>query len=408
MRILQISDIHFKHQYQEMDDYKLLRTKFLEDLDRYYNTYKDDISKHVDYIMICGDIGQSGKPTEYENEATNFIKKLCQKIHCDKDNVFMIPGNHDEDRDCPSYNDYKNIIDEIRTSDNPDNALLNIADKHPKKLELIYKPYKAYYNFSSNYISAAGVPLRCLEQQEYNLDEHKMYWAKELRPIKSHKVNLYGFNSHILHGYMPKLCLYNNRLESDINICMMHHPSCDMINSHDIMEKIDAIFQIQMYGHTHKQNYSISPQNNAIRINTGALQPPISKNIEQEYYPLYNFVDLDVVNKEHKEKLIVCVHPNRWSYLNKDFEDDSTKTVCFNIDISKPNRWKKDINVTLQFPKRKIQYALFNEPGYIKIIQSIYPNFIILKNRKIDCDNFFKEIEKDKKYNILAKKLNLK
>jgi len=45
-------------------------------------------------ILVTGDIVYSGKPEEYEN-VLNWLKELCEKLNCQTENVWTVPGNHD-------------------------------------------------------------------------------------------------------------------------------------------------------------------------------------------------------------------------------------------------------------------------------------------------------------------------
>jgi tetratricopeptide (TPR) repeat protein/predicted phosphodiesterase len=52
----------------------------------------------VDLIFATGDIAHSGQTAEYEI-ATRFFDDLLKAAHLNKDRLFLIPGNHDVDRD---------------------------------------------------------------------------------------------------------------------------------------------------------------------------------------------------------------------------------------------------------------------------------------------------------------------
>ena len=52
----------------------------------------------VHFVFFTGDAAQSGKPEEY-GEATGFLLALCEELSIQFDRVFVVPGNHDIDRD---------------------------------------------------------------------------------------------------------------------------------------------------------------------------------------------------------------------------------------------------------------------------------------------------------------------
>ena len=92
MRILQISDIHWKDKIAITDTYNDMRDAFLEDLKDYYAANQTPI----DHILICGDIAFSGQKAEYDR-AKVFINNICEITNCKDSEVYIVPGNHDKD-----------------------------------------------------------------------------------------------------------------------------------------------------------------------------------------------------------------------------------------------------------------------------------------------------------------------
>lgn len=90
IRFLQISDIHFTDVTGNDDEYKLMKSKFLEDIEE----CKRLVGK-VDRILICGDIAFAGMDNQYK-EAQTFIDTVCEKTECD--DVLLAPDNHDKKR----------------------------------------------------------------------------------------------------------------------------------------------------------------------------------------------------------------------------------------------------------------------------------------------------------------------
>lgn len=91
IRFLQISDIHFTDDTGNDDGYKLMKCKFLEDIE----ACKGLMGK-VDRILICGDIAFVGMDNQYK-EARAFINKICEKTDCE--DVLLAPDNHDKKRE---------------------------------------------------------------------------------------------------------------------------------------------------------------------------------------------------------------------------------------------------------------------------------------------------------------------
>jgi 3',5'-cyclic AMP phosphodiesterase CpdA len=88
---LHVSDFHFKGG----DPYD--RDLVLGALVRSVKKFREQ-GRWPDLIFATGDVAQSGKESEYQ-AATAFFDALCAAAGVDKKHLFVIPGNHDVDRD---------------------------------------------------------------------------------------------------------------------------------------------------------------------------------------------------------------------------------------------------------------------------------------------------------------------
>lgn len=123
--ILVVSDLHFAKDNTDMDksliqtdeEYKLLLEERL----------KDAISEEkmtIESMIVAGDLTQTGAKVEFE-KAFEYIDELRQKLNIDKENILIIPGNHDFNRNkCETaiddgevdYND-KEALNELKFND---------------------------------------------------------------------------------------------------------------------------------------------------------------------------------------------------------------------------------------------------------------------------------------------------
>lgn len=91
IKLMHLSDLHF--------DGELLKNVY----DRYdYNKVLEPLLNTVeilkpDLIFVTGDIGYSGKKEDYKL-AKFFFKDLLKKAQIDEDRIWIVPGNHDIDR----------------------------------------------------------------------------------------------------------------------------------------------------------------------------------------------------------------------------------------------------------------------------------------------------------------------
>ena len=124
---LHLSDLHFTS--DNITNIEISRDKLLK-----YLHDKDAKFNDLDYIFISGDILYRNKN---DDEVIEFLSSICEAANCNK--IFLVPGNHDLERDCPERN---RLIEDIKKnnnlseiiSENSENAgiLLKAFDKFQK------------------------------------------------------------------------------------------------------------------------------------------------------------------------------------------------------------------------------------------------------------------------------------
>jgi predicted phosphodiesterase len=88
---LHLSDFHFRKENEW--DYQHVFNHFKEDI----NSWQIRKNERIDGILITGDIAYSGQPDEYEL-AFDKIKEIMAITGVKMENIFLVPGNHDVDR----------------------------------------------------------------------------------------------------------------------------------------------------------------------------------------------------------------------------------------------------------------------------------------------------------------------
>src|SRR5712691_9340822 len=95
LQFLHISDLHAKGS-KEKEPWR--RRRVLGDAWRRNLETLLQEEGRVDFVFFTGDAAQSGKPEEYA-EVTDFFRALCEELDIGLDRLFVVPGNHDIDRD---------------------------------------------------------------------------------------------------------------------------------------------------------------------------------------------------------------------------------------------------------------------------------------------------------------------
>ena len=432
LRFLQISDIHFTDVSGTDDDYALMKTRFLEDIDKCRN----QIGK-IDYILICGDIAFSGMESEY-NKAREYIAKIIEKSGCNK--VLMVPGNHDKKRNV--YNTTRQMMKETLLRGKNLKQLLKSKVKEPMAIGILYAPFKQYYKLAAEYLSVCDVARKASAFPESHQQMEKMptfessdelLWTQEIGDISEYKVFIHGSNSSLLsdkddgeswnlregtHLQVLPLQTYNvDAKNNEIHIMMLHHPMSEIIDGVNIAKEFDARFKLQLYGHVHKQS---SFSDGAVKIYSGAFMPEVDDNLE--YFPTYNVIGVEVVEEEKKPTLKVEVFCRKWDGAKFDEHLDETKTGARALKIQLPqndawertmDRIKKEADFSINKPivSQTSPFAVKNaflrcgrEGGVIKEMYG--DKFSGVSPNRIKYLTFLKQVEKDGRLEELNTILN--
>ena len=94
---LHISDIHYHYSSYES---LRLREEFIKKIQEISNNTK------IDSIFCTGDLAD--KNGDYSSELADYLESIAKSVGVIKRNVFIVPGNHDHDR-----NISKNILNNI-------------------------------------------------------------------------------------------------------------------------------------------------------------------------------------------------------------------------------------------------------------------------------------------------------
>lgn len=90
MVLLQLSDIHFRKNPNEVDEYSQMRIRTYEKLQSICR------ETNVEGVLICGDVAFSGTEEEYNQKAATFMNRILEITGCSDSQIYMVPGNHDK------------------------------------------------------------------------------------------------------------------------------------------------------------------------------------------------------------------------------------------------------------------------------------------------------------------------
>lgn len=298
MRILHLSDIHFRAPQCLHPD---------TDRDRPYRTRLErDLAKRVDSlgsinaILVGGDIAFQADPREYD-EARKWLISLARICKCDKDSIWVVPGNHDVDRklckEMPTVNAH---------------AMIASAEGHSREWMLerqlsdndtgqaLFHGHHAYNDFAKN--------MNC---QVY---PGKLYWKQERDLGGGVKIRIHGLTSTLLSGrngqddqrgklYLSPLQTTLDPVPNVVNMTICHHPPDWLVDGDDVDDLLNERAMFQVFGHKHRQR--ILEGRTYIRWSAAAVNPSRS---EQQFEPGYNIIELEVIGEGAERQIDVSSH----------------------------------------------------------------------------------------------------
>lgn len=303
MLILHVSDIHFRAPQclkPETDPDVPIRTRMMQDLEA-------QVAKlgKVGAILIGGDVAFRAAPEEYET-AWNWIQQLAAISGCPDGRIFVVPGNHDVDRDMtkkemPIRNAQNAVFGEPRN--NREWMLREqLADKDSG--QHLLRPHSAYNVFAA--------PLGCQIWPE------KPFWHQDIDDLGSGvTLRIYGLTSTLLSGrnggddrkedlYLSPMQTVLNPEANTANLVLVHHPIDWLADGDEVDDDLTARAQFHLFGHKHRQR--VTPAVDYVRIGAGAVNPSRS---ETPYDPGYNLLDLTVEGVGPERVIRVALHQRK-------------------------------------------------------------------------------------------------
>jgi calcineurin-like phosphoesterase family protein len=313
MLILHLSDIHFKHPIcnTDRDPDRPFRTRLVQDVRERVKSLGT-----IGAILVGGDIAFAGKPEEYE-AALTWLYELADACGCDRTRIFVIPGNHDVDRE---------VIRKDMSVQNAQRAIVNADDKewqlqrqlqHAETGPALLRPITAYNEFASRFSGAIFAPER-------------MYWKSDLPLADGVTLRIYGLNSTILSGwrtpegkndvekdlYVEPQQTVLDPVDNVINLVMCHHPPDWLIDGDRVTDDVTGRASIHLFGHKHRQRIVRDPK--YATFFAGAVNP---ERQAKDWRPGYNIIGLSLgKNKAGQPQLEVAAHLLEWQISPEGFK----------------------------------------------------------------------------------------
>jgi predicted MPP superfamily phosphohydrolase len=285
MRLLHISDIHFKapqcldpHQDEDLP----VRTRLIEDVGR-----RVAARGPVSAILLGGDVAYKGAPEEYK-VAGAWLDELAAVAGCPPEEVYVVPGNHDVDRaKCRAVqiSNAHRLIKSKTGRGRSDELYRQLRD--PAIGAALLEPIAAYNEFAKRY--------------DCEVTATRTAWTHDFEMADGIKLRLRGLTSTLLSGadgnndYRRDLCVGPwqtaiNPSPNIIDLVMCHHPFDWLDDGEAVEDVLRNRAPLQVFGHRHRSR----PDRDVrfLRFHAGAVNPDRD---EDGWRPCYNLFDVGVV-----------------------------------------------------------------------------------------------------------------
>jgi predicted phosphodiesterase len=299
LAFVHISDIHFGQEKggQTVVDDDVKKSIIKECKDIFANMPDETIRG----VIATGDVAYSGKSAEYE-KAGIWFDELTTAINCLRSNVFIVPGNHDIDRD--------------KISESGGEMLKAIAAEGDAKLDkylateidrkLLLSRFVDYGLFAQGY----DCPID---------DEGVLAGNHPLEIAEGRVIRFVGLNSALICGagdIKGRLLLGARQRVVPSNeggeelVVLMHHPLDWLLDSQEASSYLRSRARVVISGHEHLASSRLEAADNGaqvLMISAGATVPPAH---EGKRY-CFNIITFDW--DECDGKLKVTIDPREWN-----------------------------------------------------------------------------------------------
>jgi predicted phosphodiesterase len=256
----------------------------LEDVARLTHTRENNLSP--DFIIVTGDIAFSGDRAEYD-KAGKFFDDLLKVVNLPKSSLFVVPGNHDVDRNVVLSDPVSAGVGSILHSRDKVNQFL--ASRHSRRL--VFRRLHNYAHFINQYFGP-----------EMTFDDDNYFYVKKML-VGGKKLAILGLNSAwlcgsdqdrangILIGERQVRAALKQAEDVDIRVALLHHPFSWLkeFDQNDSGVLLSSDCDFILCGHLHQAQTQrlVTPDSGAMIIAAGASYE------DREYPNTYNFVQID-------------------------------------------------------------------------------------------------------------------
>jgi hypothetical protein len=129
----------------------------------------------LDAIFVTGDVAWSGAEAEYR-EAAAWLGETAEKVGVGRDQVYVVPGNHDVDRAAGGDRNAVRLVQSLRA------GLTSLDEALREDRDLLGKPQRHYLAFASQLAPACA----------------SLFWTQPIAARGDLRLRLVGLNTALL------------------------------------------------------------------------------------------------------------------------------------------------------------------------------------------------------------------
>lgn len=279
------------HQKGKDFDRKVVRDALIEDIRNRKNI--DPALAQVDFVIFSGDLAHHGRKEEYQTAREVLLDPVLAAVGLEPERLFMVPGNHDLDRDYAKRMLPPDLQEPIKNTDKVSEWLTDDESR-----EVVLKPFRNYMEFVATYTG--------------QLDP--AYGARMGLDLPAGRVHLLGLNTAWMCGRNKKgdavedqlhLCLGEPQIHDglewlragEIRIIVQHHPFewLAPFDQNQVKRRIKTGTDFLLWGHEHSPSLELvqGPGGNCVIIPAGASYER-RRSDSSLYANAYNFTSLDL------------------------------------------------------------------------------------------------------------------
>lgn len=259
-------------------------------------------------VLVTGDVAFSGQREEYER-AASWLLEFCRAVGCPEENVWVVPGNHDVDRQLTRSKITRTLHETIRAKAEAsiDSELREIlAD--PQSAAALLAPLTEYNTFAARFQCA--------------LSSERPFWERDLKLPCDTIIRLRGLCSVLVSNaddekgniILGTAQASVPRSDGVHYLTLCHHPPDWLRDQDSVVNHLESKVRIQLFGHKHSQR--VQTINETLRLTAGAAHP--DRN-EREWSPTYNLIE---IARRDNERIGVRIFQRRWHQTECRFVPD--------------------------------------------------------------------------------------